>query len=66
LDFRKNAKIPVAFVRAAGYTLFFSLPLVKDGGLAIRYLPHLESTVVLEIHKHSLSFSEQKSAVGSL
>jgi hypothetical protein len=39
----------------AGYTHGSSLPLVQDGGLAIRYLPHLESTVVLYVPESSLT-----------
>ncbi len=58
-------EISVAFDGEAEYIFGFSRLLVQDGGLAIRYLPHLKSAVVLVIHENSLSLSKRESAIDS-
>lgn len=58
--FVKRGKFLLRLGGRRGYTFSFSRLLVQDGGLAIRYLPHLKSAVGLVIHENSLSISEQE------
>ncbi|OHB64546.1 MAG: hypothetical protein A2Y77_14095 [Planctomycetes bacterium RBG_13_62_9] len=53
--YAKIRKFLLPLWRQWGIICPFSLLLVQDGGLAIRYWPHLESTVVLGIHEKSLT-----------